>query len=783
MNLVIVESATKIKSVEKYLGKDYKVMASVGHVIDLPPKELGVDIENDFKPTYTTMEGKERVIAGLKKEAKNADVIYLATDPDREGEAIAWHIAETVSTKRNPKPLKRVLFNEITKSGVMAGIENPTDINMNRVNAQQSRRILDRLVGYLVSPLLWRPLKYGLSAGRVQSVALRLVCEREQEIETFVPVESWTIDGKFDIKGSSEKTSGVLGAKLDKISGKKANIKNEAEVNAIIADIPKDSKISSVETKEVKQSSAEPFKTSQMQQDAINKLGFTSKKVMTVAQKLYEGVELADGPTGLITYMRTDSTRVSPEAVAECEKFITNNFGSEYLPKTKKVGKKAGKNIQDAHEAIRPTSVMRTPASVKKYLDNDQYKLYKLIWERFVASQMADAIYDQTTVLIDADKYQFRTSARVIKFAGFTKLYMESRDVDAEDDENDDTISFGVEEGSASTLQSTSKKQHFTKAPPRFTEASLVKILEKEGIGRPSTYASIISTIVDREYVELKKDKRFHPTELGRIVNNMLVTNFPKIFEVKFTAGMENELDLIEEGTENWTDVLKEFYKNFEVELNKAKEGKLASTLATNMTCPTCNKGDLTIKYGKSGPFVACSEYPECAFTSGFERDDKGGIKLVDDRAMQSIGVACEKCGKDLVLKNTRFGEMIACSGYPECKNIKNFMRTAEGEIKIIENGTKVEGDCPKCGGEMVVKSGRNGLFAACSNFPTCRSTLPVKADENGKLVLGEKEAEPTSNEACEKCGKPMAVKRGPRGPFLACTGYPDCKNAKSMKK
>ncbi len=781
MNLVIVESPAKAKTIEKYLGKDFKVMASVGHIIDLPSSELGVDIEHDFNPTYTVIKGKEKVISALKKNAKEADAIYLAPDPDREGEAIAWHIAEQVNTKRNPKPIKRVLFNEITKRGVLEGIENPIDLNMNRVNAQQSRRILDRLVGYLVSPLLWTPLKYGLSAGRVQSVALRLVCEREQEIEVFVPVESWSIEAKFDIKGDTKATSGVLDAKLDKINGKKADIKNETEAKQIIADIPKTAEISAVEKKEVKQSPTAPFITSKLQQEGIRKLSFTARKVMSVAQSLYEGVELSDGPTGLITYMRTDSTRISPDAVAECEKYITSNYGKEFLPTTKRAVKKSNANVQDAHEAIRPTSVMRTPASIKKYLSADQFKLYKLIWERFVASQMADALYDQTTVLLDADKYQFRTSARVLKFAGFTKLYMESREDDEIDDDDEKAISFSIEEKSKADVLSTDKKQHFTQAPPRYTEASLVKTLEQKGIGRPSTYAAIISTIVDREYVALK-EKKFAPTELGRIVNNILVTNFPKVFEVKFTAEMEKDLDKIEEGSENWIDVLKLFYGDFDKELTKAKEGKIASTLTTNMTCPTCNKGELTIKFGKSGAFVACSTYPECKFTSNYQRDEKGGVELVEAKSAEGIGIDCEKCGSELVLKNSRFGEMIACSGYPECKNIKNFARTPSGEIKIIENGTKVDGECAKCGGDLVVKSGRNGLFAACSNFPTCRYTSPVKMDDDSNLVLGEAKQASTSA-ICEKCGKPMAVKRGPRGAFLACTGYPDCKNAKSMKK
>lgn len=779
MDLVIVESPAKAKTIEKYLGGDYKVVASVGHIIDLPTGKLGVDIERGFEPTYTVIEGKQKVIEALKRGAKSAKNIYLAPDPDREGEAIAWHIAGQIDGKN--KNIKRVLFNEITKKGVKEGIENPGDINMNRVNAQQSRRILDRLVGYLISPLLWKPLKAGLSAGRVQSVALRMICEREREIETFVPVESWTIDGDFDIKGKTPSESGVLKARLDKISGKKAEIKNEKEAAAIEARLPVDFKVSEVSKKEVKQSPQPAFITSRMQQEAIRKLGFTAKKVMAVAQQLYEGVELKDGPSGLITYMRTDSTRISPEAVAECAAFIEGNFGKEFLPRTPRAEKKAGSNVQDAHEAIRPTSVMRTPKEMEKFLTKDQYRLYKLIWERFVASRMADASYNQTGVVISGGEFDFRATARSLKFPGFTKLYMESAEenVPAEP-ELEGAILFDITEGCAAELLKNHKKQHFTESPPRFTEASLVKTLEQKGIGRPSTYASIISTIVDRAYVELT-EKKFHPTELGRIVSDLLIKNFPKIFEVKFTAGMEKDLDLIEEGKEGWKEVLSAFYKDLDKELKEASAGKLASGLDTGIKCPGCGKGGLVIKYGKNGAFLACSDYPECKFSSNFKREESGEISLVAEQPPQGVGVNCEKCGRELVLKRSRFGEMIACPGYPECKNIKNFIRKADGSIKIIETGEKIDAPCPKCGGEMVIKSGRNGLFAACSNYPECKSTAPIAIGEDGGLALGDAKSA-AAGAVCEKCGKPMVMKRGPRGPFLACSGYPECKNSKSLK-
>lgn len=779
MNLVIVESPAKAKTIEKYLGADYKVLASVGHIIDLPTGKLGVDVNNGFEPTYTVIEGKEKVIDALKRSAKTATNIYLAPDPDREGEAIAWHIAGQVGGKG--KNIKRVLFNEITKKGITEGINNPGDINMNRVNAQQSRRILDRLVGYLISPLLWKPLKPGLSAGRVQSVALRLICEREREIETFVSVESWTIDADFDIKGATKKESGVLKARLDKIDGKKCDIKTEKEAEKIIKNIPSDFKVAEVAKKEVRQSPQPAFITSRMQQEAIRKLGFTAKKVMAVAQQLYEGVELKEGPIGLITYMRTDSTRISPDAAEECENYIEKTFGGEFLPKSKRAEKKAVPNMQDAHEAVRPTSVTRTPKDMEKFLTKDQYRLYKLIWERFVASRMTDAVYNQTSIVISGGNYDFKATARSLKFAGFTRLYLESVEEDGKlDEELDGAILFDVTENSPAAIINTSKKQHFTESPPRYTEASLVKTLEQKGIGRPSTYASIISTIVDRDYVALA-EKKFKPTELGRIVSDLLVKNFPKIFEVKFTADMEKDLDRIEEGKEEWKDVLAAFYKDLDKELEKASGGKLASELNTGIKCPTCSTGDLFIKYGKNGAFLACSNYPECKFTSDFKRTDIGEIEISAEKPAESVGVKCEKCGRDLVIKRSRFGEMIACPGYPECKNIKNFIKKPDGSILIIEPGMKMADPCPKCSGEVVIKSGRNGIFAACSNYPDCKFTAPLAVDDEGKLVIGEQKSS-ASGAVCEKCGKPMVIKRGPRGPFLACSGYPECKNSKSLK-
>lgn len=780
-NLIIVESPAKAKTIENYLGKGYEVLASVGHIIDLPEKKLGVDIENDFEPTYVVIDGKEKVVQKLKKAAAGADNVYLASDPDREGEAIAWHIQEAIKAKN--KNIQRVQFNEITKQGIIDGITSPGAINMNRVNAQQSRRILDRLVGYQVSPLLWKPLKYGLSAGRVQSVALRMICEREEEIEKFVPVESWSLDANFDVF-EGEKLKGQLKAALDKYKGKKAELKKEADADKVIKDVDgKTFSIDSVDKKNVKGSAPVPFITARLQQEAIRKLGMTAKAAMRVAQMLYEGIELGkDGRQGLITYMRTDSTRISPEAEKAAAEYIEKKYGKDYLggKKTKKAAPKA--NVQDAHEAIRPTDAFRTPDSVKQYLDPQQYKMYKLIWERFIASQMADALYEQTTVIIKNGDYDFRASGRVMKFAGYTTLYMEAADEDAKSEDNPALLNVGTENAISPVKEEPyEKKQHFTTPPPRFTEASIVRMLEQRAIGRPSTYASIISVIVDRAYVEIR-EKRMYPTELGRIVNQLLVQNFPQIFDVKFTADMEEGLDKVESGETKWLDLLREFYGNFSKELEKAEKKLNVDLRLPDIKCPVCGK-DITFKYGKNGPFIACTGYPECSFTSDFERDEDGKVKLMERKGPEATGISCEKCGAEMMLKQSRYGEMLACSGYPECKNIKNHIKLPDGTIKVIEAGQKLGEKCPTCKeGDVVLKSGKNGLFAACSNYPGCKFTGNVEADAEGNLKLKEApEAQVVG--VCDLCGKPMVMKKSWRGPFAACSGYPECKNAKSLKK
>lgn len=764
-NLVIVESPAKAKTIEKYLGKDFKVLSSVGHIIDLPPNELGVDVENNFEPKYQTIKGKKKVIDALKKAAAESDVVYLAPDPDREGEAIGWHIAESI--KKKAKKIYRVQFNEITKKGVLTGIENTTELDMNRVNAQQARRILDRLVGYLVSPLLWKPLKYGLSAGRVQSVALRLICERESEIEAFNPEEYWSIVGNF-AAGKS-----LIKAKLERKANKKFEMKNEKEAQKVMDDLKNANFIiSKVDRKTVKQAPPAPFITSRLQQEAIRKHGYSGKKTMMLAQRLYEGVELgSEGPVGLITYMRTDSIRISDEAKEQASEYITKNFGKEFLPKSKRSFKQKKENMQDAHEAVRPTSVHNTPEKVKQFMNDDQYKLYKLIWDRFVASQMSDAQFDQSTITITGADYDFKAKGKILKFAGFMKLYVETKEDDVEED---DAVLYDVNENDSVIPKEIEKKQHFTQPPPRFTEPSLIRALEQKGIGRPSTYVSIISTINDRGYVQQEMKKLF-PTELGRVVNSLLISNFPKVFDVLFTADMEKDLDEIAAGNSDWKDILKIFYNSFNEELTKA-DNQFVVDLTIDKDCPECN-AKLGIKYGKNGAFAACTNYPDCKFTSDYKRKENGDIDLVERAAPVGIGIDCENCGAELVIKPSKYGEIIACPEYPKCKNIKNFVRLKDGGIKIITPGEKVDEKCPDCDGDLVLKSGRNGVFVACDNYPKCKFTANAVLNDEGNF---EPKILQVAKVECEKCGSDMTLKSSRRGRFFACVGYPKCKNTKA---
>jgi DNA topoisomerase-1 len=730
-DLVVVESPAKAKTINKYLGDKYIVRASLGHVRDLPKKKLSVDVENGFLPEYEVIKGKAKIIAELKKLAQSADKVYLAPDPDREGEAIAWHVAEEINVPQ--KKLFRVLFNEITKRGVADAMKSPGKIDLNKVDAQQARRVLDRLVGYQVSPLLWKKVKRGLSAGRVQSVALRLVAEREREILAFVSQEYWSITAALSADSPPPFT-----AKIAKADGKKLEIFAGAEAEEITAYLKEQAFIvSKVDRKEKKQYPVPPFTTSKLQQEAARKLKFSAKKTMLVAQQLYEGLDIGpEGAVGLITYMRTDSTRVSSEAVAEARDLIASKYGKAYLPEKSPVYA-SQKKAQEAHEAVRPTSVGREPESIKQYLDKDQLALYRLIWNRFLASQMNPAVLDMTGVDIQAGKYGFRATGSVIKFPGFMAVYTEGKDEAKTDEEAEENAG---PEGAASLpplragdllkQDSLTPRQHFTQPPPRYTEASLVKELEEKGIGRPSTYAAIMSTIVEREYVE-KKGSAFGPTELGLIVNDLLVESFPDLFNVTFTAKMEDELDEIEEGKMQWVDTVKEFYDPFEKALINAQKGmrnvKREET-PTDIECEKCGRM-MVIKWGRNGRFLACPGYPECKNTRELPGEN-GESAPSQAPAAETTDEKCPKCGSPMVIKTGRFGKFMACSAYPGCKT-----------TKPIPLGVK----CPKCGGELSERRTKGGKsFYGCSNYPKCDFAswdrpLPRKCPECGNPYLIEK--------------------------------------------
>ncbi|MEK6776675.1 MAG: type I DNA topoisomerase [bacterium] len=715
-SLVIVESPSKAKTINKFLGKEFKVLASVGHVRDLPKKELGVDVDRGFEPKYITIRGKGKVLAEIRSAAQRADAIYLAPDFDREGEAIAWHIAGLLENKG--KEIYRVVFNEITQKAITEAFRNPGRIDQNRVDAQQARRILDRIVGYKISPLLWDKVRRGLSAGRVQSVAVRLVCDREVEIQAFKPQEYWSITAELQAKEPP-----VFEAKLLKISGKKAEVPNQEKAQGILDKIKgKDFRVSAIEKKQKKKNPVAPYTTSKLQMDASRKLGFSARKTMMIAQKLYEGLSVgSEGSVGLITYMRTDSTRVSEDALTEVRGLIQERFGKEYLPNAPRQYAK-GKGAQDAHEAIRPTSSLRDPESIRQYLDHDGFRLYQLIWNRFVASQMNPAIMDTISVDIQVNEFTFRATGSAIRFKGFMTLYMEETETEGGSEEGDKFLP-PLQEGELLQLSQIVPGQHFTQPPPRYTEATLVKDLEEKGIGRPSTYAAILSTIQDRAYTEIR-EKRFHPTPLGVLVNRLLVENFPDILNVEFTAKMEGELDRVEEGTSNWKELLQIFYDKFAKDLETAR---------VNM------------------------------------RDVK--------KELEDTDIICEKCGKKMVIKWGYNGEFIACSAFPECKNTKDFLRDESGQIQIMQV-EKADEKCPECKAEMVVKQGKFGRFLACTRYPECKTTRRLVQGENGKMTTAPEEK---TDEICDKCGKPMAVKHGRYGKFIGCSAYPQCKNIKPL--
>ena len=738
MKLLIVESPAKARTLKKML-KGFTVESTLGHIKDLPKNKLGVDIEHNFKPSYVILPRKRRTIQRLKKIAKSAEEIYLASDPDREGEAIAWHVAEEIN-KNGEKPIKRVLFHEITPMAVKAALKQPFSLDNNKYVSQQTRRILDRLVGYKISPILWQKVKMGLSAGRVQSAALYLICERERAIQNFVPQEYWEIVALLEGEQCP-----CFEAKLAQIKGKKACLKDQAQVEVILKTLKeKTFLVKRVIRQKKHRYPLPPFITSTLQQEAAKKLGFSAQKTMVLAQQLYEGIDLGrEGRVGLITYMRTDSVRTADIAIEEAREFIKEQWGKDYLP-ARRYHYKNKRSAQDAHEAIRPTSVYRFPERVAPYLSPEQHALYELIWRRFVASQMAPAIYDQTTVEIEAGEYLFRTTGSILKKEGFKKVY--------DLKEKEGVYIPDLEKGQLLNLKELIPSQHFTKPPARYTEASLIKELEEKGIGRPSTYATILSTIQERNYVEKEKG-RFCPTELGLLVNDLLTTNFPEIINVSFTAQMEAELDEIEEGIKPSIKTLKEFYQVFKKALEKAQKHMAdikKHGVKTEITCEKCG-APMVIKYGKNGAFLACSRYPACENTQEFRRNEKGEIVIIS----REVAENCPECGKPLFLKYGRYGPFLACSGYPQCRYTKPIKK----DITFQESKK-----CPQCGASLVIKRDKKGRrFWACSHYPECHYTAP--------LSLGLK---------CPKCGKGEIIERvSKKGKvFYGCSGYPDCQFA-----
>ena len=743
--LVIVESPTKVKTIKKYLGQAYNVAATVGHIKDLPSKEMGIDIENGFRPTYQNIPGKQKIIKLLKQAAGDASDIYLAPDPDREGEAIAWHISDVL--KKKGRKFYRVLFHELTKDAIHRAMASPKSLDRPKYEAQQARRILDRLVGYQISPLLWRKVKGGLSAGRVQSVALRIICEREREIHAFEPQEYWSITAHLE--GQSPPP---FSARLSKKNSKKIEIHDEAKAKAILRELESQEFVVDKIVKKTKHKNPlPPFTTSKLQQDAIRKLRFSAKKTMLIAQQLYEGIELGPGePVGLITYMRTDSTRIAKEAASDALRLIRKKFGNPYAEDKPRFFKNS-KKAQDAHEAIRPTSVDHIPDELAAYLSKDQLALYRLIWQRFVASQMKQALIDQVSVTIAAGPYQFAVTGSTVKFPGFMALYLSVEDEIANKDQKKTPPLPELAEGWVLKLLQLEPRQHFTQPPPRFSEASLVKELEENGIGRPSTYASILSTIREKEYVDLQ-NRYFRPTELGFIVNDLLVESFPDVFDVDFTARMEENLDRVESLEAESLEILRQFYQPFKKDLDAASNEMLSVKgvgLPTDLNCPECGR-QLRIKVGKNGHFLACSGYPDCNYSRDYTRDEKGKIQPIETSSDEVVDKICDKCGSPMVIKRGRYGEFLACSAYPDCKHTES----------LNSNGAnnKIGVPCPEdgCGGEIVERKSKRGkVFFGCSRFPKCEFATWDKP-------VAEK---------CPQCDAKILVEKTSKkqGTFLAC--------------
>jgi len=764
--LVIVESPTKAKTINKYLGRNYLVKASLGHIKDLPKKDLAVDVEKGFEPRYEVIEGKKKLIQELKQAAKKVDQVYLAADPDREGEAICYHLQEELdgeskgkSKKKSGPEIFRVMFNEITSRGIKKAFEHPGQVDIHLVEAQQARRVLDRLVGYKISPLLWDKVRRGLSAGRVQTVALRLIVEREREIRAFQKKEYWTIDVNLGAKKPPSFDARLIKRAAAGGEAETPEIGNQQAADSLVSALTgAEYAVKSVGTREKRRNPVAPFITSTLQQEAARKLRFSVKRTMMLAQRLYEGIELGkEGSVGLITYMRTDSTRVAAEAIEEVRGFVGEKYGNGYLPESPNVYK-SKKDAQDAHEAIRPSSVMRTPDEIERHLSDDELKLYRLIWMRFVASQMTPAVFDQTTIDVtangsDAAVYTFRATGSVLKFDGYLRIYAEGKDEKDEEDEELRHKLPQVTEGEVLKFKGIKPEQHFTEPPPRYNEATLVKKLEADGVGRPSTYASILSTIQEREYVT-KEGGKFKPTELGMVVTDLLLESFNDIFEVKYTARMEEELDEIEEGKLDWREAMSEFYGRFEKDLKSAEENMTdikRMEKPTDLTCEKCGK-PLVIKWGKHGSFIACTGYPDCTYTRELTVD----LPDVDNADLTEQGDEeyCQNCGRTMVLKKGRFGQFYACTGYPDCKTTRPVGGTQKkADVPLDEK-------CPQCGNNLVMKYGRYGEFTACSNYPACKY---VK-----QKTIGVK---------CPECSEGEVVeRRSKRGKtFYGCSRYPDC--------
>jgi DNA topoisomerase-1 len=787
-SIVIVESPAKAKTLEKFLGKDFKVMASYGHVRDLPRKGLGVDREDKYKPTYEVLAGKEKTINELKKAAKTAENVYLAADPDREGEAISWHLQETLKPGAKKTVFRRVRFNEITKKAVLAAMEAAGEIDGRLVDAQQARRIIDRLVGYEVSDLLWKKVWRGLSAGRVQTVALRIICERETEIEAFVPVEYWTLDAQLVAAQTPPSALAQIpplpftarlfsfdGEKL-KFDGDDPRLADEAAARRVREDVEKSLwRVASVETSERRKNPAPPFITSQLQQAAARRLGFAVRRTMQIAQRLYEGREIPGrGTVGLITYMRTDSTRVSNDALEAVRELIEKQYGAESKPESPRYFK-SRRDTQDAHEAIRPTYLDLPPDEVAKHVEPDQARLYRLIWERFVASQMAPAVYDTTSAEITAGKAIYRASGSTLKFAGYLAAYGVSAEEEEESDKDSPKLP-PLKQGETLKLLAVTPEHKATQPPPRFNEASLVKFLEENGIGRPSTYAEILRKLEERRYVH-KKDRRFIPTALGRTVFEMLIPYFDDFFQTSYTARMEEALDEVEEGKLPWTKALSEFDKTFTRDRNRALEdmvsGKAGIPLAKarklklsvvpdiDEKCPKCGK-KLKLRMGKNGLFVACSGYPDCTFTQDIPDPEEDAVDMTEIEK-----TTCDECGSPMKVRQSRTGStFLGCSAFPKCRNVIN-IAVAGGKAEARPDEPTGQ-TCPRCGNQLVRRHGRFGAYVSCSNYPACKYKPPKPIKDTGVR--------------CPKDGGILAERRGRFRAFYGCVNYPNCDFSLSVR-